>query len=235
MQLYRKSLPVSLIGNKKIVIIKKSKAFVFSFLAVPFCQAGIDNTSAKHSVYVGAIGGYGSTTWQGLVAPKENQNFALLLSTPVDVEEGGAIWGALLGYEFTPHFAIEANYMHYPTSTVYFNELSLFSFTHDGQLELKTKTESISLMGKIFLTLPNSNFRIFSSAGAASLYRKDIIVDNWLIRPTFGVGVNYNFTEHLMGELNGNYTAGYGESQLSPVDAYFPFLYSVTARLAYRF
>ena len=84
------------------------------------------------------------------------------------------------------------------------------------------------------LLIPESNIRIFSSAGATALYRRDLIIDDWRMSPTFGVGVNYNFTEHLFGELAGYYTAGYGESRLSPVDTYYPFLYSVTARIAYR-
>lgn len=189
----------------------------------------------KHPLYVGVIGGYGSTTWKALVATDENQNLALMLSTPTNAKEGGATWGFLLGYEFAPYFALEGNYVHYPDSTIYFNSISLFSFTHQNSLSFTTKTDSISLMGKIMLQIPRSNFRVYSSAGIASLYRKDLIVDDWRATPTFGVGVNYNFTEHFMGEIAGIYTAGFGESQLSPVDTYFPFLYSVTARLAYRF
>ncbi|MBN9231599.1 MAG: hypothetical protein BGO90_09485 [Legionella sp. 40-6] len=188
----------------------------------------------KHPLYLGPIGGYGSTTWQGLVAPKESQNEALTMSTPIDVEEGGATWGVMAGYEFTPYFALEASYLRYPSSTVYFNEFSLFTFTHEGLSQLTTHTDSINLVGKIMLLIPESNFRIFSSAGATALYRRDLIIDDWRMSPTFGVGVNYNFTEHLFGELAGYYTAGYGESRLSPVDTYYPFLYSVTARIAYR-
>ncbi len=207
---------------------------VFLFTTTLSCQAATQAVT-NHPFYVGVIGGYGATTWQGLVPATENQNMALMLSTPVDVEEGGATWGALVGYEFSPYFAVEANYMHYPTSTIYFNQMSLFSFTYDGLLTLTTKTESINLMGKIMLVLPHSNFRIYSAAGVASLYRQDIIIDDWRATPTFSVGANYNFNEHLMGELVGNYTAGFGESQLSPADTYYPFLYSVTARIAYRF
>ena len=62
-----------------------------------------------------------------------------------------------------------------------------------------------------------------------------MIVNEWRVSPTFGVGFIYPITNHIIGELAGNYTAGFGESQLNPVDTYYPFLYSVTARLAYRF
>lgn len=216
--------------DKNLKLVLSSLLIIYTLLG----QAEISN-QVQHPLYIGFIGGYGSTTWQGLVATEKNQNIALMLSTPIDVEEGGASWGALIGYEFSPHFALEANYMRYPDSTIYFNEMSIFSFTHEGLLSLSSQTDSLSILGKIMLLIPNSNFRIYSSAGAAGLYRHDIIVTDWRLSPTFGVGVNYNFTEHLMGELAGNYTAGFGESQLSPVDTYFPFLYSITAHIAYRF
>lgn len=231
------SLDLNLIEKEYCIVInKKSTLPLFSllFLANSWCQAGVNN-AVNHPLYVGVIAGYGSTTWHGLIPTKKNQNVALLMSTPVDVQEGGATWGALLGYEFTPNFAVEANYMRYPDSTVYFTSLSLFSFDHDGKLSLTTKTDSLSLMGKIMLPIPQTDFRIYSSAGVAALYRKDMIIDDWRASPTFGVGANYNFTEHLMGEISANYTAGFGESQLSPVETYYPFLYSITARLAYRF
>lgn len=219
-----------LINNNKL----NPFLFSFLFLSSTYCQA--DATKAyDHPWYIGGIGGYGSTTWHALVPSAKNQNLALSLSIPEGAEEGGATWGVMAGYEFTPHFAVEANYMHFPSSTVYFNTMSIFSFTHDQDISFKTKTDAISLMGKIFLTIPKTNVRIYSSAGPTALYRKDLLVNDWRLTPTFGLGVNYNFNEHIMGELAGTYTTGFGESQLSPADSYFPFLYSVTARVAYRF
>ena len=66
-----------------------------------------------HPFYVGATGGYGATTWSGLVPNQDNQNLAMSLSTPIKVTEGGAIWGAFGGYEFNKFFAIEASYNKY--------------------------------------------------------------------------------------------------------------------------
>lgn len=188
-----------------------------------------------HPFYAGVAGGFGSTTWEGLVPAVNNQSAALSLSTPTGATEGGGVWGFLAGYEFTRYFAIEANYLHFPNARISFNPISLFSFLNNGMTEFITQTETINLMGKIMLALPNSSARIFSSAGAAGIHREDALYDHWHASPTFGVGLNYDISPHFMGEIAGNYTAGYGEAQLNPTDVYFPFLYSVTVRLAYRF
>lgn len=213
---------------------KKFKISLFSFLffSTAFCWAEQNNRS-QHPFYVGAMGGYGSTTWQGLVPNEKNQSLALMLSTPIKVEEGGTTWGLLAGYEFTPYFAIETNYMHYAKANVHFDPTSLFSFLHNGIEVLSTQTESLSFIGKLMVPIPHSKMKIYSGAGVAGVHRKDIVVNDWRPGPTFNIGVNYSVSDHFMGEIAGNFTAGYGESQLSPVDTYFPFLYSVAVRLIY--
>lgn len=200
------------------------------------CTAGTTGTDVtRHPFYVGALGGFGSTTWKGLVPTQENQNMALILSTPIEVNEGGTVWGVFTGYEFSPNFSIEANYTHYPEAKVFFDSMSLFSFNNNGQLVFNTQTETVSLMGKIMLLIPNTSIRIYSSAGIADIHRDDILINQWLVTPTFGAGLNYRIMDHLMVELGGNYTAGFGESQLEPTSSYIPFLYSVSLRLAYLF
>jgi hypothetical protein len=197
------------------------------------CQA---KTSIDNSFYVGAIGGYGATTWEGLVPTSQNQNLAVSVSTPISVTEGGGVWGLFTGYEFTPYFALEASYMSYQTAEVFFDPAtSLFSYNHNGSTEFSTDTETVSLMGKIMLIIPKTKLRVFSSAGAARIHRVDILDDEWHLSPTFGIGVNCQLSSHFMAELGGNYTAGFGESQLNPADSYIPFLYSASLRLAYMF
>lgn len=189
----------------------------------------------NRSVYAGAMFGFGSTTWEGLVPTKANQNLAINMSTPISVREGGRTWGFLAGYEFTRYFALEANYIRFADANIAFDEVSIFSFDHDGSRSFNTQTEAYSVMGKIMLVVPNTDLRVYSSAGIANLHRQDMIMDDWRITPTFGVGVNYHFTEQIMGEIGGNYVAGFGESQLNPTDTFYPFLYSVSFRLAYLF
>jgi hypothetical protein len=212
---------------------KKLKLLLFLKLAffLAYCQA----ETTYRPFYLGAIGGYGSTTWNGLVPIKGKQNLAINISTPIEVREGGALWGLLVGYEFNSYVALEANYMRFPKATVIFDPISLFSFINDGQTEFISHTESVSLMGKIMFPICNTRMRIYSSAGVAGLHRNDILADRWRVNPTFGVGFNYHFTDRFTGELGGNYIAGYGESQINPTETYIPFLYSISLRLAYYF
>lgn len=189
----------------------------------------------KHPFYIGAVGGWGSTTWQGLVPSDENQNLAMSISTPLEVNEGGGVWGVSAGYEVTRFFAFEANYMAYPDATLTFDEESFFAFEQDGMTELRTHTQTASLIAKIMLVLPNTSMRLFSGAGVASVWRKDDINTDYRISPTFAFGVNMNFNERLMGELGTTYTAGYGEPEINPTKDFVPFLYSVFVKAALRF
>lgn len=219
----------------------------FFFLLFPLaaCNAGSAKQEAslnakrnhlfRQSLYAGIIGGYGSTTWEGLVPTIENQNPALSLSTPIDVSEGGGVIGAFAGYEISRYFAVEASYMRYPDAKIHFDAQSIFSFLHDEQTEFISTTETISFMGKVMIFVPGTNIRFFSSLGGANVHRRDVLNETWRLSPTFGAGFNYHFSEYIMGELGANYTAGFGESNLNPTDSYIPFLYSYTFRLALCF
>lgn len=189
----------------------------------------------KYPFYVGVTGGYGATTWQGLVPPAKKQNPAMAMSTPTNVSEDGAVWGLFAGYELLPYFALEAAYMRYPDAKVSFDPSSMFTFEHDGLTSFTTKTEKYSLIAKVMLIVPRTTVRVFSGLGLSETHRYDMLNDHWIGTPTFTAGLNYNVTPHVMTELGADYTAGKGQSELDPIDDYFPFLYSVFLRLAYRF
>ena len=188
----------------------------------------------KHRLYLGGEGGYGSTTWQGLVPSFDKQNTAINISMPTYVHEGGDVWGGFLGYELSPYFALEASYMRYPNAKVLFDEYSLFAFEHDDRISFETKTAQASVLAKVMLLIPETQFRLYSGAGIAKVYRSDEINDQTRVSPTFGVGINYNVTPRIMLEIGGSYTAGYGESELNPIEDYVPFLYAVFLRAAVR-
>jgi opacity protein-like surface antigen len=210
------------------------------FLALCFCsieslaQAVVENVH-PHAFYAGITGGYGNTTWGQLVPSEENTNAAMRLSTPSKVNEGGGVIGAFFGYELIPLFAVEAAYTRYPNAEVFFDEFSLFTFDHDGRMQFSTRTDVVSMSGKFMLQIPRTPLKAFSSVGVAGTHRNDILTNHWRVSPTFGVGLDYNLTERTLVELGINYTGGYGESELDPVQDYIPFLYSGFLRLAYRF
>ncbi len=209
-----------------------------SMLAISFMLATSTNASCDdfcHPFYAGITAGYGSTTWQGLVPSENKRNLAMSMSTPIDVAEGGALWGLFAGYEFSPFFALEGSYNRYPNAKVTFDTESIFTFDNNGMSYFTTHTETLSAIGKIMLMIPHTKIRAYSSAGVAVIHRWDNISDRNRGTPTFGIGANYNLTDHIMAELGGTYTAGYGESEIEPVNDYMPFLYSGFIRLAYRF
>jgi hypothetical protein len=189
----------------------------------------------SHPFYAGITGGYGSTTWFALVPSANKQNAALALSTPTNVNEGGGTWGVFAGWELMPSFAVEAAFNRYAMANIFFSRRSLFAFTHQGRTQFASNTEDVSLMGKLMIFIPRTTVRLYSSVGVAGVRRYDTLANLWRASPTFGLGLNYNFTPHVMGEFGANYTGGYGESELTPASDFVPFLYSIFMRLAYRF
>jgi len=219
--------------RKKLVQAGLSAAFFFSVCHLAY--AATDPDLFRYPFYVGVEGGYGSTTWGWLVPPENRASELLELSTPTNVNEGGALWGIFMGYELIPEFAVEANYSRYTTAHVFFSDESIFAFTYDGQTQFNSGTEDYSLSAKFMLFIPQTTVRVYSSVGVAAVHRYDILEDRWRASPAFGVGFNYNITPHWMTEIGANFTGGYGESELTPANDYMPFLYSVFLRLAYRF
>lgn len=189
----------------------------------------------NHPFYFGLGTGFGSTTWYGLIPSRENLNDAILLSTPIRVEEGGAIYGLYSGFEFSPHFAIEAMYWRYPRAKVIFSQDSLFAFDHEDRTEFNTETQNIAIQVKVLLPVADTPFRFFTAAGVAKIYRDDEITKQSLVSPTFSIGFHCDFDPHWLGQFGFNYTAGYGTSEIHPANGYIPFLYSGFLGLAYRF
>jgi hypothetical protein len=196
-------------------------------------KEGVLTTDAfRFPFYVGISGGFGTTTWNQLVS--RNQTAAMALSTPIRAQEGGAAWGIYAGYEFIPSFGVQASYMRYPSSKIFFDPMSIFAFDHEST-QLSTKTEIVSLSGKFMAIVPYTTVRAYSSVGVAGVHRYDYVNNIWILSPTFGVGLSYNLTPHLMLEIGGDYTTGSGQAELDPAEHYIPFTYAVFTRTAYRF
>jgi OmpA family protein len=193
------------------------------------------NNTIKHPLYAGLTVGYGTTTWNGLLAPSD-ETFVMAVSTPTNVNEGGTIGGAFIGYEIFPSFALELSYTHYPNAKLYFDEYSLITYQYDGIMSVVTHTNNYSVVGKFIVPVPHThNIRIFSSVGPSVTHRQDTIYDHWQLTPAFNLGFDIDITEHIMTEVGANYTAGTAISELDPAEDYIPFLYSGFARFAWRF
>jgi len=186
----------------------------------------------QYPFYVGITGGYGTTTWNQLVS--RNFTAAMVLSTPIGVEEGGAAWGLFAGYEFIPTFAVEASYLRYPSAKIVFSPMSIFAFDM-GSTQFSSKTEMLALSGKFMVLVPYTTIRAYSSAGAAGIHRNDFVNNTWTPSAVFGVGFNYNLTPRVMLEIGADYATGSGQSELDPAEDYIPFTYAVFGRIAYRF
>ncbi|MBA2648656.1 MAG: porin family protein [Legionella sp.] len=203
-------------------------------LLILFETSGLHAIELQPAFYGGFQSGYGSTTWRGLVPPDVKQNEAILISTPKATNEGGIAYGFFGGYEFSTHFAVEGFYLRYPKADIYFIKDSIFAYEHD-RCSFNSFSTAIGLLAKLMLPLPNTPFRLFSTVGFAHNQRKDEIYEEALFSPSFGAGIVFNMTTHLMAQLGFNYIAGYGESELSPINSFIPFLYSGTLGFAYRF
>jgi hypothetical protein len=169
------------------------------------------------------------------VPPQSKANAAMSLSTPAKVNEGGPVWGVFVGYQLIQNFAVELAYSRYPNADVIFDPYSLFTFDHDDLTHFTTKTEIASASGKFMFLIPKTKVSAFSLVGAAGIHRDDLLTNRWRLTPTFGVGLGYTISPHLVAEIGVNYTGGYGESELDPVQDYIPFLYSGFFRLAIHF
>lgn len=182
------------------------------------------------SFYVGSTIGYGSTTWAELI---DNDSW---VSTPIKVNEGGVDGGIFTGYEFGPHFAVEAQYLQFRKAQIFFNKDVSDYTQNDGVSQMTSRTRTYSLETKFMAPIFSSPIRGFATAGAAVTRRSDVLAHtDHRLSPVFGAGFNYDVTKHVMSEFGFQYYTGYGKSENDPVYDYIPFLYSIHFKLAYRF
>lgn len=184
--------------------------------------------------FLGGVVGGGSTTWMGLVPEKSQQNAALNLSTPIDVREGGLVWGVAGGVEAFKNFHFQMDYTHYPKATILFDQDSLFSIDHDNATSFTTSTYTWSMQGKFLVPWQETHLKLFASGGVAWLARRDDLLQDDLVSPIFSIGGNYELSPQWMLELAFSYTAGNGKSELNPAEDFMPFLYAGIVRLFYR-
>ncbi len=222
--------------NKSLLKIIVLSLFACSFSSVAKANFWLfqdDKTAfSKYPFYFGGTIGFGDTNWDGLVDP-DAVNDGSDASTPFKATASGIAWGLMGGYEINRYFAIQGNYIHYPTSRIFFDQYN-FYFPNEGVI-IESQTETYSAVAKFMVPIFNTGFRIFSELGPAYTSRVDALAHTWQWAAQFGGGINYNITPRFLTEINFNYTTGWGESNTEPADTYIPFLYSINFGIAYRF
>lgn len=205
--------------------------FAGCVVVTPFAYAA---QAVNYPWFVGGAVGGGSTTWEGLVPEQSDQNAALNLSTPIQTDEGGFVWGVAAGVEIFKNFQFQMDYTHYPKALITFDKDSLFSIDHEDQTSFSSNTYTWSMQVKFLVPWEASKLRLFSSGGVAWLARRDDLLEQDIVSPTFGLGLNYELSPHTMAELAFSYTAGNGKSELNPAEDFMPFLYAGLFKLYYR-
>ena len=200
------------------------------------CSVQAASDVIKDHFYVGVLGGSGSGTWSELIMKGGPQEISTV-STPIDVHEGGGVWGFLTGYQFTEHYAVQLQYMRFNTARVTLAPYSDYDIDNPNELTFETNTDAFSAITKFMLPLPKAlPLSVYSDFGLALVRRSDSFAHTqqaW--SPTFGLGLVYTLNHHWLFDGSFDYIAGYGKSEVDPVYDYIPFLYAGTLKVSYRF
>lgn len=178
--------------------------------------------------YAGILAGYGSTSWGHMVSADSTTLIAL--ATPVDASDHGMVWGALLGYQFSPNFAFETTYVHYDDTNVKFLDYSFYT----PILEINSKSSSVSIVGKFIAPMPWWSLYGYADAGAAVTIRRDALANRQSVGAAFGLGFLKPVSDNMVADFSFQFHTGYAISEMKPALDYIPFLLSGQLRLIYR-
>lgn len=194
-----------------------------------------------HRFYFGSIVGYGSTDWNMMVMKcGADHPFCSAdtvgLSAPLDADgDSGMVWGATIGYEVKPSWAIETSYMRFPATSIKLGDTwNFYMEENHNTTQFSSETWAMFAVAKFMTQIANTGFRGYANAGIDFTARNDVLTDTIHVNPTFGLGINYVFPSNFMLELGFQYMAGYGAANEVPADNYIPFLYSIAFKLLYR-
>ena len=233
-----------------LLTIKKAMIYLFKIKKSIICCCLLTISLISNSyantipyLYTGAATGYASTDWSFLCAPEydEDGNINLtVVASPIDSEDDGTDWSMLLGYRFSPNFALEASYNHFADSEVTLQKWNIEIPKYDlgdgtENVTFTSKTEAYTLQAKFFLpeTFFNINIDFFSSLGLELTHRSDVLTNTNNIGGVFGAGLSYDISQHVTSQLYFNYYTGYGASSLYPCEDYIPFIYQINLALLF--
>lgn len=222
--------------HKKLLIF----CLIFGF-CLP-CVAKQSNSSypemwAKAPLYFGLSLGYGSTDWSMVkndCGDDPDCTLFLDLSTPEEAGDTGAVWGAFAGYEIQPHFALQADFHHFPSTTLQFAPGNYYNAYFGTPNSFVSETYTIDLIGKFMVQIVDTGARAYADIGPAVTRRVDDLSTFNRVTGTFGCGINYVFNTNYMIDLGFQYYAGFDDATLVPAQQYTPFLYVFELKLGYR-
>jgi hypothetical protein len=122
-------------------------------------------------------------------------------------------WRGVAGYSFVPFFSIEAGYSYYPHNT--------YTGTNPPNNTIDIRSYSIDLVGKLILPLgkiaePLHRLSIYVKGGGSYVNTKidetinnaETTISNDAIRPTYGAGIAFNFTDNISVDASWTGIAG---------------------------
>lgn len=207
----------------KKLLLATTLAFVSSFAMAD------DASSLKQQFfYAGLIGGYGYVDWSSVI---DRDGTAFLTNPEKITGNEGGLYGADFGYQFTPHFSVEAEYVHMPTSDLDFALISNYGllFSTASTMEFGAVTF------KVIAPVLNTNFSLFADAGPAYQYQTNDIQNIGTWAPTFGGGFLYRINQHWQTEASFQYAPGTGKSVSNPMNYFVPEIYMGTLKIDYIF
>lgn len=227
-------------------MLKGFSAFVvcMAFAGVAFASSQSDMYRVKYPWYIGASAGYGNTDWDELVSNHLGNGDGVV---PIKADSGGLAYSILTGYNFTPYFALEFAYEHFPDTKLYFkptgNEYNM-SF-------MKSATSAFDLVAKFMVPVFNTGVKAYAGLGPGYMHRDDYDIKSippnpfapspvyageniWKFDAVFVGGFDYNIGQHWLTGVGFKFFTGNGKASSKPINAYFPFVYTVSFTLAYR-
>lgn len=226
------------------------KKLIQSLILLSVCSNGLnafaDSASYKQQFfYVGLMTGYANVDYGSTVATDSDS----AMSSPTSANGYGALGGVDMGYQFNPHFAMEAEFARMPNAHLTY-EQSLLQ-VYNAPANVTTNNYFAAIIFKVMAPIGHSNFSLFADAGPAFQYTKiqdgplgggdfffihyTPLQDTSTFSPTFGGGVLYRIANHWQAEASFQYAPGTGKSVINPMDYYVPELYAGTFKINYIF
>lgn len=220
---------------------KKSKIFlnIIVFIISPVIFAA-NNTLAdfKPGIYLGAQTGRASLNIGDGFEQKIDNEYDTTVSNNVSssevqkkIDDTGIGGRGFIGYSFNPYFSLEGGYSLYPDIEYFYNEAAPATICE----KIDADTYAIDVIGRAIFPLEKINrafvgWNIYGKLGVAyinvtydqtdsSVLTSTITQSASAIRPTYGIGIQYDFTNKFSVDFS--WTGIYGKNFVTEKNASF--------------